>query len=130
MRKTVSLAVAAFLLWSVPALAQNSCTALPAPPAATDGATATKDDIGAAAHTANVFLRAAAAYQDCLNAALDARVKEAKDAGKELAKDDYKPYVEKLAESQRLKERVGGQYHGALLNYCARKDADKGPCKT
>ncbi len=129
MHKTVSLAVAAFALWSMPALAQDSCT-LPDPPAATDGNTATKDGISTAAHTANVFLRAAAAYQDCLNAELDARVKQAEDSGKKLPKADYKPYVEKLAESQRLKERVGGQYHGTLLNYCARKDADKGPCKT
>lgn len=128
MRKVCGLLAACVVMASMPAFAEDSCALPDDPPKAVDGSTAAAEDITSAAHNANVYLKAATAYQDCIGGILDAKSKEAKAANREVAKEDEVAYATNWRKVQRVKERVGGQYNGALVNYCARKGADADIC--
>ena len=102
----------------------------PIPPAAIDGTKATEAQLGAASHDANVFIKASDDYQECLNADL-ARQKMAAAAAKDPKSLDpsiVEGVDAKIAANQQMKERVGGEFHGALVAYCSRSDANPADC--
>ena len=128
----IGLAAAFVLISLSPALADaNSCTE-PVAPAPLDGAKASARDLIAASHDANVFMKGSDDYQSCLTADLKAQVQAAKNAKdpKPLDPAIIRDVNDRIIGNQRMKEKVGGEFHGALVTYCQRKDANPDNCKS
>jgi hypothetical protein len=109
-----SLVLASVLaLVAAPAFAdQNSCSA-PIPPELHN--LTTLKQVSDGAHYTNQFIKDSDDYQSCLTSELRiARNQAAKDK-----KDfDAGPYQIKMDENQKLKERVGTEFHQVFVTFC------------
>jgi hypothetical protein len=123
------MAAAFTMALAVPALADSSSCSEPYPPSAIDGNTATMDQLKAAAHDANLFIKASDEYQSCLNADFMAQQEAAaknKDKDKRQLDPSIKADVEaKIASNQKEKEKVGGEFTAALDAYKAKHPDQK-----
>lgn len=108
------------------AYAKSACTE-PVPPEPVNGQTATEQQLGAASHAANLYIHAADDYVACLQQEIDAQKAASKDGM--VPPDVQSDFDKKTTAIQQTKERVGGQFHGALALYCMRKDANPADCK-
>jgi hypothetical protein len=106
------------------AFAQANC-ALPIPPAAPDGRTATQQQIAAAVTDAKNFIAQSDVYQNCL---LDYVKTQKEEAAKALADRDNKdkrpfdPYIEtqiqkQIASNQAAKVRTGNEINAAVNDF-------------
>jgi len=107
---------------ATPALAQSMCSK-PIPPAAIDGATATKAQIAAASHDANTFMKAVDDYQECISLEYQGLVTAAA-----ADKKDVDPSIKEtddadIKDSQAMKVRVGAEFNAS---YAAYKKAHSG----
>lgn len=127
-----SLAAAFLALSLTPALADASSCVEPVAPAPIDGATATDPQLIAASHDANVYMKASDDYQSCLNADLKNEAIAAKNAKEPKPLDPaiIKAINDRITGNQRMKEKIGGEFHGALVTYCQRKDSNPANCKS
>jgi hypothetical protein len=108
----------AVLTWigTAQAFAQADCQA-PVPPAATNGRTATQQEISAAVQDAKNYISQSDVYQQCLLDYVAAQKKQAVDD-----KKTFDTYIEtsiqkKIDDNQKTKNRVGAEINGALTDY-------------
>jgi hypothetical protein len=111
------LAVAALVLSAAPALAA-SCLE-PVPPTATDGTKASEQQMRDAIADFKQFQAESDDYQSCLLHDLDLQKKE---AAKQTPPKPLDPSVQqgvdaKVAENQRLKEKVGAELNASIIAY-------------
>jgi hypothetical protein len=119
----VSMVAAVFLGLSVaPAFAQMGCSD-PIAPSAVDGSRATVQQMKDAKADVLNFMKSSDDYQSCLiNQVKVAKQKAAKDTSHDAKPFD--PAIEananaKIDANQRLKEKVGAEYNGAVAGYKA-----------
>jgi hypothetical protein len=122
MLSRIAMAAAFTLALAGPVLADSSSCSEPYPPTAIDGNTATMDQLKAAAHDANLFIKASDEYQNCLNADYMAQQEAAaKTKDKKPLDPSIKADVEaKISSNQKEKEKVGGEFQAALNAYKAK----------
>jgi hypothetical protein len=125
-----TLIASAFVLgMAAPALADSSSCSEPYPPAAIDGNTVTYDQLKAAAHDANVFMKASDDYQSCLNSDYMAQAQAAaksKDKDKRTLDPSIKADVEaKIGSNQKEKEKVGTEFQAAVAAFKAKHPDQK-----
>ena len=115
MLKKIVLAAALVAASAIPAFAQ-SCSE-PIPPVAPNGATANKAQISAAAHDANLFIKASDDYQGCLITDLNNQKDAAKKDKKELDPAIGAAVTAKVDANQAMKERVGSEFTTAYAAF-------------
>jgi hypothetical protein len=123
----IAMATAFTLTLAAPALADPSSCSEPYAPTAIDGNTATMDQLKAAAHDANLFIKQSDEYQNCLNADYMAQQEAAaKTKEKKPLDPSIKANVEaKIASNQKDKEKVGGEFQAALTAFRAKHPDQK-----
>ncbi|MDB5448106.1 MAG: hypothetical protein JWQ97_3423 [Phenylobacterium sp.] len=114
--KFASLALAAALSLAAPALALAACER-PTPPAPTDGATATMEQLVAAKNGVSAFITASDTYQSCVIADLAAQRDAAKKAKTKLDGGVPKAADAAIAANQKDKEQVGAAFNAAVKAY-------------
>jgi hypothetical protein len=121
------MASAFVLALAAPALADSSSCSEPYPPSALDGNTATMDQLKAAAHDANLFMKASDEYQSCLTADYTAQVQAAaKSKDKKPLDPSIKADVEaKIRSNQDAKEKVGSEFQATLSAFRAKHPDQK-----
>jgi len=112
---------------AAPALADSSSCSEPYPPAAVDGNTVTYDQLKAAAHDANVFMKASDDYQSCLNSDYQAQAQAAaKSKDKKPLDPSIKADIEaKIGNNQKEKEKVGNEFQAAMTAFKAKHPDQK-----
>jgi hypothetical protein len=127
MLSRIAMATAFMLALVAPALADSSSCSEPYPPTAIDGNTVTMDQLKAAAHDANLFIKASDEYQTCLTADYAAQQEAAaKSKDKKPLDPSIKADVEaKIAANQKEKEKVGNEFQTALNAYKAKHPEQK-----
>ena len=120
----VSLVTVGFVVLSaMPAFAQMGCSD-PIAPTAVDGSRASTQQMKDAKADVLNFMKSSDDFQECLiNQVKTAKADAAKHAGDHGAKP-FDPAVEtaanaKIDANQRLKEKVGAEYNGAVAGYKA-----------
>jgi hypothetical protein len=114
---------AAFVLgMAAPALADSSSCYEPIAPAATDGNTATEDQLKSALKDVKSFIQSSDDYQTCLLSDLASQKKKAA-ASKD--KTPLDPSIEadvnnKIKNNQSEKEKVGAEFNAAVQTYKAK----------
>jgi len=109
---------------ATPAFAQANC-ALPIPPAAPDGRTATQQQIAAAVADAKNFIAQSDVYQNCLLDYVKTRKEEAAAALADKDNKDKKPfdpYIEttiqkQIDSNQAAKVRAGAEINAAISDF-------------
>jgi hypothetical protein len=127
MLSRLAIASAFVLGMAAPALADSSSCSEPYPPTAIDGNTATMEQLKAAAHDANLFMKASDEYQTCLSADYTAQAQAAaKSKDKKPLDPSIKADVEaKIASNQKEKEKVGAEFTATLTAYKAKHPDQK-----
>ena len=127
MLSRIAMASAFVLALAAPALADSSSCSEPYAPSALDGNTATLDQLKAAAHDANLFMKASDDYQSCLNADYVAQEQAAaKSKDKKPLDPSIKADVEaRIRSNQGQKEKVGAEFQAALNAYKAKHPDQK-----
>jgi len=127
MLSRIAMASAFVLGMAAPALADSSSCSEPYPPAAIDGNTVTYDQLKAAAHDANVFMKASDDYQSCLNSDYLAQAQAAaKSKDKKPLDPSIKADVEaKIGSNQKEKEKVGTEFQAAVAAFKAKHPDQK-----
>ena len=115
--KRFGYAVAFLAVSLAPAIADDAACTAPIPPVAIDGATATDDQMKTMHDDVVNFINQSDDYQNCVVADLDAKKAKA-----HKMKIEFDPYVAKqaeaaIAENQRQKEKVGGEFNAAVQAY-------------
>jgi hypothetical protein len=120
----VSLVTAGFVVLSaMPAFAQMGCSN-PIAPTAIDGSRASAQQMKDAKADVLDFMKSSDDFQSCLiNQVKAGKAEAAKHAGDHNAKP-FDPAIEtsataKIDANQRLKEKVGAEYNGAVASYKA-----------
>jgi len=123
----IAMASAFVLGMAAPALADSSSCSEPYPPTAVDGGTVTFDQLKAAAHDANLFMKSSDDYQNCLNSDYMAQAQAAaKSKGKKPLDPSIKADVEaKIASNQKEKEKVGNEFQAAVAAFKAKHPDQK-----
>jgi len=101
------------------ALAQSSCSE-PIAPAALNGSKANLKQISEAAHDANQFIKQSDDYQECLKQELIQKQQRAAHDKKQLDPSVGEQVQSEIDESQKMKEKVGGEFQIALQTFCRR----------
>jgi len=104
------------VLAAVPAFAQSNCYQ-PVPPAALNGATATKDQMAAARSDVMDFIKSSDDYQDCMDAEFKEKQRKAQKDNKPLPPDAAKAVDDAIAANQRDKEKVGAEFNASVAAY-------------
>ncbi len=127
MLSRIAMASAFVLGMAAPAFADSSSCSEPYPPTAIDGNAVTVDQLKAAAHDANLFMKASDEYQTCLTADYSAQAEAAaKSKDKKPLDPSIKADVEaKIANNQKEKERVGAEFTAALGAFRAKHPDQK-----
>jgi hypothetical protein len=127
MLSRIAMATAVTLALAAPAFADSSSCSEPYPPTAIDGSTVTMDQLKAAAHDANLFIKASDEYQSCLNADYMAQQEAAaKSKDKKPLDPSIKADIEaKIASNQKEKEKVGSEFQATLTAYKAKHPDQK-----
>ena len=116
MLKSFALAGVLAVVVALPAFAQD-CSE-PIPPAAVNGSKATEKQINEATQDAKLFLKQSSDYQDCLVQGLKAQQLAAAHSKKELDPSVADGVQSRIDANQKLKEKVGTELNGAVLQFC------------
>jgi hypothetical protein len=113
LKLTLALALAVGV--AAPALA-DPCSE-PIPPAAVNGATATKEQMTQAREDTVNYIKASDDYQSCLFADLKAQKLQAVKDKKAFPSSIEDAVNQKVQDNQKEKEKVGGEYNAAAITY-------------
>lgn len=123
----IAMASVFVLGMAAPALADSSSCSEPYAPTSVDGNTVTYDQLKAAAHDANLFMKASDDYQSCLNSDYMAQAAAAaKSKDKKPLDPSIKADVEaKISSNQKEKEKVGMEFQSAVNAFKAKHPDQK-----
>jgi hypothetical protein len=120
MLKKFGLACILLVGTAAPALADPSSCSEPIAPVAVDGGNATEAQMNSAHDDVVNFVKASDDYQSCLFRDLNDQTEAAKKAKKDLDPSIAADIQARVDANQKMKERVGTEFNGAVLAFKAK----------
>ncbi|MSP95600.1 MAG: hypothetical protein EXR00_10055 [Alphaproteobacteria bacterium] len=117
MIRGICLSTVAFVMLAAATFAAENTCALPMVPAMPDGATASRDQVIAAAASVKTYVTASDTYQECLNVEFNKMIEQSKKDKKVVGPEANAEREARIAANQESKVKLGEAYTATAAAY-------------